>query len=239
MQRLHKLTPSQRHRRLKAGHQLLVTRGLVPVGVEVSDPGREVGVVRVERRGRGIILIHPVINGVNALHERLVDVEVDRLHVLLGRVGPHHALHNLPTEMLVDKSRRRQLDLIKSAAKHLLKSLLVVVEAVIPRVVLAAHIDDHVQRLEQLRIARTDDIRAGKFLGLVQEKATQGLITVEGTRVCPNLLRIRGSHDGRPQSLRCRGGQETSEGSACGGAYEPLHARTQSQCVISSVNCEL
>lgn len=65
------------------------------------------------------------------------------------------------------------------------------------------------------------------YLGLVQEKATQGFIAVKGTRVRPDSLRIRGSHDGRLLSLFCQGrrGHETSEGSACGATYKSLHAR--------------
>ncbi len=66
--------------------------------------------------------------------------------------------------MLIHQTGGRKLDLVKPTAKDLLEALLVVVEAVIGRVILATYIDDDVQRLQQLWIARADDISTGEFL---------------------------------------------------------------------------
>mmetsp|Transcript_10398 Transcript_10398/g.35879 ORF Transcript_10398/g.35879 Transcript_10398/m.35879 type:complete len:364 (+) Transcript_10398:567-1658(+) len=189
---------------------------LVPGGVQGAHPVAKRGLLQVDlldRRDRhhvrvrvlhhrglavlrlpllahpGLVLLHPVIHGVDALHKVPVHGKVEGLGI---RVLDREAAlggHDLTPKVLVHEPRAAKLGLIETAhPQNLIEPPLVVVISV-PRVVIhPTHVDHAVQVLQDLLVSRPRDGRVGELFRPPEQKAAEGLVTVKGPAVRPDRL---------------------------------------------------
>mmetsp|Transcript_63789 Transcript_63789/g.201758 ORF Transcript_63789/g.201758 Transcript_63789/m.201758 type:complete len:335 (+) Transcript_63789:717-1721(+) len=180
------LRARESHGLLELRHLQLGGGLLHPAGVEPRHARGEVGVAHVLGRSVGVVLVDAVIDAVDGLHEVLVHLEVEDLEARVRLGHAEHTRHDLAPKVLVHQAGAGELS-GEPVPKDISEPALVVVEAVGGGVVLPAHVNDHVELLEDVRVAAPHHGGVLEGRRALQEEAAQRLVAVEAPVVSADL----------------------------------------------------